>query len=170
MNIAVIIPAAGSSTRYNTAPIDEPRSKLDEDLAGRPVLQRTVELFNKRHEVGQILVAGPHDPDAFADFNLRHADKLAILGVTIVRGGPTHRYKTVQAALTHVSDDATHVAVHDAARPGTPESMLDRIFAAAERHAAVVPVLEIADTVKMTEVFEVEQAADPFAAILRHLC
>jgi len=166
MNIAVIIPAAGSSTRYNTGPIEEPRSKLDEDLAGRPVLQRTVELFNKRPEVGQILVAGPHDDEAFEAFGFRHADKLAILGVTIVRGGPVHRWQTVKAAIAHVSDDATHVAVHDAARPGTPEPMLDRIFAAAERHDAVVPVLDIADTVKKAEAFEVEQAADPFAAIL----
>lgn len=166
MNIAVIIPAAGASTRYNTAPFEEPRSKLDEDLAGRPVLQRTVELFNKRPEVGQILVAGPHQDEAFADFNLRHADKLAILGVSIVRGGETHRYETVQAALRHVDGDATHVAIHDAARPGTPESMLDRVFEAAERHDAVVPVLDIADTVKKVEPFETEEPADPFAAIL----
>ncbi|MFT5422930.1 MAG: 2-C-methyl-D-erythritol 4-phosphate cytidylyltransferase [Phycisphaerales bacterium] len=169
MNISIIIPAAGSSSRYNNDPSregEEPRSKLDEDLAGRPVLQRTVELFNKRPEVGQILVAGPHEKEAFEAFCSRHADKLAILGVTIVRGGPTHRYQSVQAALAHISDDATHVAIHDAARPGTPDEMLDRVFAAAERHAAVVPVLEIADTVKRAEAFEVEQPADPLAAIL----
>lgn len=165
MNICVIIPAAGSSTRYNTDPL-EPRSKLDEDLAGRPVLQRTVELFHTRPEVGTILVAGPHDEAAFEAFKFRHADKLAILGVTLVRGGATHRWETVKAALEHVPDDATHIAVHDAARPGTPEPMLDRIFASADRHPAVVPALTIADTVKRVETFERDKAADPLAAIL----
>ncbi|MFG0306983.1 MAG: 2-C-methyl-D-erythritol 4-phosphate cytidylyltransferase [Phycisphaerales bacterium JB040] len=165
MNICVIIPAAGSSARYNADAL-EARSKLDEDLAGRPVLQRTVELFHTRPEVGAILVAGPHDDDAFEAFRFRHADKLAILGVTLVRGGATHRWETVKAALEHVPDDATHVAVHDGARPGTPEPVLDRVFASAERHPAVVPAIAIADTVKRVEPFEREKAADPLAAIL----
>src|SRR5690606_4041484 len=65
MKIAVIIPAAGSGSRFRSdAPEDysdaaagfSGRSKLDEDLGGRPVLQRAVELFNKRDEVGAIVV------------------------------------------------------------------------------------------------------------------
>lgn len=80
MKIAVIIPAAGSSSRFNTGEdsILDPRSKLDEDLGGRPVLQRTVELFTNRPEVGAIIVAGPFDESAFARFELRHGDKLAL--------------------------------------------------------------------------------------------
>ena len=44
IRVAVIIPAAGFSGRYIEG-MEVPRSKLDEDLGGRPVIQRTVELF-----------------------------------------------------------------------------------------------------------------------------
>lgn len=171
MNLAVIIPAAGSSDRFKLAARaeghDAPRSKLDEDLGGRPVLQRTVELFTSRPEVSAIIVAGPHDDDAMGEFRLRHADKLAVLGVTLVPGGKTHRWETVRGALAHVPEACTHVAVHDAARPGTPPELLDRLFEAAERHPAVIPALPIADTVKrVADAPELAGDADPLAAIL----
>ena len=55
MNVCVIIPAAGRSDRFGTA------DKLAQDLGGRPLLMRTVELFTKREEVNSILVAAPPD-------------------------------------------------------------------------------------------------------------
>jgi len=172
MNIAVIIPAAGASRRFNTGPDADasllaPRNKLDEDLGGRPVLQRTVELFNTRPEVAAVIVAGPHDDAAFAQFELRHGDKLGLLGATLCRGGPTHRYETVKAALEHVPESASHIAVHDAARPITPSALIDRLFELAERHPAVIPAVEASDTIKRVGVDEVEDApTDPAAAIL----
>ena len=172
MNIAVIIPAAGASRRYLQASAalgEAGRSKLDEDLGGRPVLHRTVELFTKRAEVGLIIVAGPAEAGALAQFRLRHADKLGLLGVRICAGGETHRYETVRNALAQIPADAgvTHVAVHDAARPCPSEALLDRIFAAAERHPAVIPGVDVADTLKRVHPEPLEDAApDPLAAIL----
>lgn len=150
MQVALIIPAAGASRRYSE--LGGLRSKLDEDLGGRPVLQRTIELFVKHESVGPlihaIIVAGPHDDDEFAEFKTRHADRLSLLSAKIVRGGKTHRYETVKAALAHVPDDCTHVAVHDAARPCTPPEVLDRVFDMARDHSAVIPAIEVADTIK----------------------
>ncbi|MEQ8769254.1 MAG: 2-C-methyl-D-erythritol 4-phosphate cytidylyltransferase [Phycisphaerales bacterium] len=171
MNVAVIIPAAGSSERYIAAARAEgnesARSKLDEDLGGQPVLHRTVELFTNRDGVGAIIVAGPADEPEMDAFRARHADKLAILGVTIVPGGQDHRFESVGAALTHVPDSCTHVAVHDAARPGVPSPMLDRLFDAANHHPAVIPALPIADTIKRAaSAPELNPPADPLANIL----
>src|SRR5215471_1099273 len=115
MRIAVIIPAAGASSRYLAT--GGLRSKLDEDLGGKPVLQRTVELFTKHDDVGQIVVAGPADDASFEEFRQRHGDRLGLHGAKLVKGGVTHRYETVKAALAEVADDCTHIAVHDAARP-----------------------------------------------------
>src|SRR5690606_3000608 len=132
-----------------------------------PVLQRTVELFHKRDDVAQIIVAGPHEPAAWEAFRLRHADKLAILGVTLCRGGKTHRYETVKAALAEVRDDATHIAVHDAARPATPPEVIERVFAAAAKFDAVIPAVEVADTLKrVSEQAEAAAEADLADAIL----
>jgi 2-C-methyl-D-erythritol 4-phosphate cytidylyltransferase len=47
-----------------------------------------------------------------------------------------------------VPADTTHVAVHDAARPGTGNDVLDRVFQAAEKLSAVVPVVSINATIK----------------------
>lgn len=171
MRISVIIPAAGSSTRYNANnddPLGTTRSKLDEDLGGKTVLQRSIELFNTREEVGQVIVAGPHDADAFADFKLRHADRISLLGAMLVQGGKTHRYETVANALKVIDDSCTHIAIHDAARPATSAALIDRIFDAAKSHPAVVPGTPVSDTLKRVhpEPIEDESAIDPVASIL----
>lgn len=169
MNISVILCAAGASTRYAGGQdlLGSDRSKLDEDLGGRPVLQRAVELFCHRDEVGAVIVAGPHDEDAFAAFSLRHADRLSMLGAALVRGGKTHRAETVARALSEVPAGATHVAVHDAARCITPPDLIDRVFVAASNHPAVIPGIDVADTLKRVDPEGVDEGAvDPLAAIL----
>jgi len=169
MKIALILPAAGSSTRYNStdALLGSSRSKLDEDLGGRPVLQRTVELFHTRPEIDTIIVAGPHNREQFADFSLRHQDKLTLLGAMLVQGGANERYETVQAALAHVPEHCTHIAVHDAARPGTPADLIDRVIDAASRHAAVIPAIPVGDTIKRVATEPIEDpGADPLGNIL----
>ncbi|HYE03401.1 MAG TPA: IspD/TarI family cytidylyltransferase [Phycisphaerales bacterium] len=169
MNLAVIIPAAGSSRRYaESGPDLGDRSKLDEDLGGRPLLQRTVELFTKRAEVSLVIVAGPAEDGAYRRFSERYGDTLGLLGVRVCRGGPDHRYQSVAAALALVPDEGiTHIAVHDAARPCASETLIDRVLLAAERHPAVVPALEVTDTLKRVGEAEPGLAdPDPLASIL----
>jgi 2-C-methyl-D-erythritol 4-phosphate cytidylyltransferase len=162
---AVIIAAAGASRRFTES--GGLRSKLDEDLGGKPVLQRSVELFCKRDDVFTIVVAGPGDDAEFAEFKTRHADRLGLLGAVLVKGGKTQRWETVKNALAAVPADATHVAVHDAARPATPAEMIDRVFELARHHPAVVPGLEVGDTLKRaTKSDAPARPSDPLAAIL----
>ncbi len=162
MKIAVIIPAAGASTRFGAD-----QNKLDADLAGRPVLQRTVELFVKLESIAEIIVAGPHDDNAYNAFRQRHADKLGLLGCKLCPGGAAHRYETVKAALAHVSNDATHIMVHDAARPCAPVALIERLIEAGRSRQAVIPAVDVTDTIK--RVADDEAAAvdiDPLDAIL----
>src|SRR5687768_4613397 len=58
---AVILPAAGSSTRFGGA-----GSKLIAELHGVPVITRAVLAFVQRSDVQQILIAVPNDPFARA--------------------------------------------------------------------------------------------------------
>jgi 2-C-methyl-D-erythritol 4-phosphate cytidylyltransferase len=172
LSVSVIIPAAGSSRRYfdsaDAHGLKPVRAKIDEDLGGRPVLHRTVELFSQLPEVAQIIVAGPADAGAFAQFKDRHADKLGILGVVICQGGAVHRYETVLNALKLVQSSATHVAVHDAARPCASAALIERVFdAAREGHGAVVPGVDVPDTLKRVSTKPIErQGKDDLAAIL----
>ncbi len=156
--LAVIIPAAGASERYAQAVSAEQgvaiaRSKLDEDLGGRPVLQRTIELFVnlvvEDWDVATIIVAGPADEQAMKEFKTRHGDKLGLMGCKVCAGGKTYRYETVRNALTAVGETAcTHVAVHDAARPCASPALIERVLRAAEKHPAVVPAMDVSDTIK----------------------
>ncbi|HLP82903.1 MAG TPA: IspD/TarI family cytidylyltransferase [Phycisphaerales bacterium] len=169
MQICVIMPAAGASARYQAA--GAVRHKLDEDLGGKPLIQRTVETFTKFDDdeatISSIIVAGPHDDADFAEFTDRHGDRLALLGAKLVKGGPTYRWQTVAAALAHVPESCTHIAVHDAARPAVSFSLLSRVFRAARTHAAVVPAVSCSDTVKRTkETGESFGGDDPVASIL----
>jgi 2-C-methyl-D-erythritol 4-phosphate cytidylyltransferase len=168
MKLAVIIPAAGSSSRYLAS--GGLRSKLDEDLGGKPVLQRTIEIFSKFDSsfanISTIIVAGPHDPDAFSDFRDRHGDRLGLLGARLCPGGASARYQSVQAALAHVGE-CTHVAIHDAARPCLTHVLLDRLIDAALHFPAVIPTLDAMETIKrVEETGETWGGDDAVAAIL----
>ncbi len=137
--VAVIIPAAGQGTRFGA-------DKLGQDLGGRPLLLRTVELFTKREEVGAIIVAAP--PESFDDFRLRYGAQLGFHGVLIVAGGRTERWESVRNALAVVPAECTHIAVHDAARPGASAALLTRIFDAARVADAVIPGEPVSATLK----------------------
>lgn len=166
MKLAVILPAAGASSRYSAASASEvKRSKLDEDLGGVPVLHRTVDLFVKRDDVHTVIVAGPYE--GYDAFMLRHGDKLGILGCKVCKGGKEHRWQTVKAALAEVPEDCTHVAVHDAARPAAPMELIDRVFAAAQKYNAVIPGIDVPDTLKRVGLSEGDDGdIDPLDRIL----
>lgn len=156
--IAVILPAAGNSTRFGQG------SKVEADLGGRPVFLRSIELFTGRKDVAQIILAV--HPDAIDAFRFRWADRVGFHGVHVVPGGKTERWETVQRALSHLAEDVTHVAIHDAARPLTSKAMIDRVFLAAERFDAVIPAVPCSATLKRVTDAADTGRADPLDAIL----
>ena len=143
MKLAVILPAAGASTRFQGG------DKLAADLGGRPLLLRTVELFTRRPEVVQVIVAGP--PDDFEGFKARYGAALGFHGVLLVEGGRADRWETVLNAMAVVEPDCSHVAVHDAARPLVTDELMDRLLLAAEKLDAVIPIEPVSSTLKQIE-------------------
>lgn len=160
MKIAVILPAAGKSTRFGNSG----QSKLEVDLEGKPVFMRALQLFADRSEVGQIILAV--DPDRVDDFQMRWGDQLGFRGAQLVAGGKIERWQTVRNALAEVNDDCTHVAIHDAARPVASGAIIDRVFAAAEKVAAVIPGIPISSTVRRVGEAEMMASEDSMDAIL----
>lgn len=149
MNIAVIIPAAGLSKRFG----DADKSKLEADIASKPVLLRAIELFTSIDAVAQIIVAVDPDPGKLDTFKFKWADKLSFLAkpVKIVAGGKIERWQTVSNALAALDDNITHVAVHDAARPVASLDMINRVFDAAAHHAAVFPGVPVSSTLRRVD-------------------
>ena len=109
-NYAVILPAAGKSSRFH----DKHYKKVFAPLGGRAVWLHAAEKFVNRDDVKQvILVVSPDDTEYFRE---KFGANAAILGIEVVEGGH-RRSDSVAAALARVSSDADFVAVHDAARP-----------------------------------------------------
>ncbi|MBX3442073.1 MAG: 2-C-methyl-D-erythritol 4-phosphate cytidylyltransferase [Planctomyces sp.] len=138
---AVILPAAGSSSRFG----DPRRKKPFIELKGRPVWVRAVELFLSRDDVVQTLIVLPSDEIEF--FREKFRANLAFMNVEIVAGGAS-RAESVQNALARVRADVEFVAVHDAARPLIVKAWIADVFDAAIAHGAAIPAVPISSTVK----------------------
>lgn len=139
-NIAVIICAAGASTRFAGK-----EKKPFVDIAGRPAFLRSVDIFLNRDDVKQIILAiSPQDQESV---KIRWGATLSFAGVKITHGG-TERFETVENALALVNDDIDLIAVHDAARPCLTESWLDAVFALAAENDAAILASPINGTIK----------------------
>jgi 2-C-methyl-D-erythritol 4-phosphate cytidylyltransferase len=138
---AVILPAAGKSTRFRDAFYKKPFIPM----ANKAVWLYSAERFMDRDDVVQtILVINPEDREYFQQ---KFAANLAILGIESVDGG-AERADSVQAALARVKPAAEYVCIHDAARPCICSEWIDRIFAAAEKHGAAIYAIPVHGTLK----------------------
>ena len=142
---AVILPAAGSSTRFRGS---NERKKVFLELKGRAVWLRAVELFVNRDDVNQTIVAiSPEDMEWFKD---KFRPNMAFMDVEIVAGG-AERSASVFNALQRVRDDVDFVVVHDAARPLLVKEWIDRIFQAAQESGAAIAGLRVSSTLKRVD-------------------
>ncbi len=138
---AVILPAAGRSSRFH----DNSYKKPFAPLANKAIWLHSADRFLSRGDVIQtILVISPEDRP---DFLRKFSANIAILGIEVVDGG-AERADSVAAALARVKSEADFVCVHDAARPCITDAWIDTIFAAAEKTGAAIFAVPVAGTLK----------------------
>jgi 2-C-methyl-D-erythritol 4-phosphate cytidylyltransferase len=154
---AVILPAAGKSSRYG-----DKVKKVFADLDGRPVWLRAVEAFVNRDDVVQTLVVV--SPDDLDEFRARYGAHLALLGIDVVVGG-AERFHSVGNALAKLRDDVDIVAIHDAARPCVTPALIDAVFAAAAQTGAALLAVPVSDTVKRADARNVVAETVPRAGL-----
>ncbi len=135
----VVIPAGGIGSRMGA---EIPKQMLE--LEGKPILRRCVELFmDLPFEVHIVISINPALKDLWKEycrengFTFKH---------TLVSGGLT-RFHSVQKALKFVPEEAV-AAVHDAVRPLLRRDDLISFFEVAEEHPAVIPVLDVVDSMR----------------------
>ncbi len=138
---AVILPAAGKSSRFKDRHYRKPFAPLDH----RAVWLHSAERFLNRDDVKQlILVVAPQDRQ---EFDAKFAANVAVLGIDVVEGGQ-HRPDSVQRALDQVRPEIEYIAVHDAARPCLASEWIDKIFDAAVESGAAILALPVRGTLK----------------------
>lgn len=136
-----IVAAAGHSSRMG-------EDKLLMDLAGKPVLLRTLRAIDSTSLVDEIIVATRDDlllP--VADLCKRGC---VTKPVKVIRGGES-RTESVLAAALEADPRSELLAVHDGARPLIrPEEFDDLVRLGAQTYATV-PAVPIHDTVKTAD-------------------
>ena len=146
MRTIAIIVAGGSGTRFGA---QLPKQFLE--LAGRPILMRTIEAFGESCETGDtsldVIVTLPADQ---MDLWKQLCEKYAFsLPHRVVAGGET-RWHSVKNALAAVGDiaDVDVIAVHDGVRPLATAGLIGRVLDAARRDGAAIPVVPLNDSVR----------------------
>ena len=127
MAVALIV-AAGSGERLGA-----PRPKAFVTLAGKPMVEWSVEALRATPEVGEIVVALP-------------GGAAAPEGTVGVPGGAV-RSASVRAALDAAGAD-DHVVVHDAARPLVTPDLVERTLAALGGADGAIAAAPVTDTIK----------------------
>ena len=136
--VSVIIVAAGEGKRFGSA-------KQFALLKGKPVLDRTLEVFEEHMKVTEIILVVRED--WLREKYLSRYKKLA----AVVRGGEK-RQDSVMVGFNQLKpDQADIVLVHDGVRPLVGKDLISRIIEAAEQKGAAIPVLSVEDTIKQVE-------------------
>jgi 2-C-methyl-D-erythritol 4-phosphate cytidylyltransferase/2-C-methyl-D-erythritol 2,4-cyclodiphosphate synthase len=152
-SVDAIVVAAGSSSRMGG--ID----KLEADIAGRPLLAWTLDAIAGPAIVRRIVVvAAPDRVETVAG-----SDWLPGKVAAVVPGG-RKRHESVAAGVGALermtgADDPV-VLVHDGARPLVSHGLIERVAAAAAVSGAAIPVLPIAETVKVVAGGQIEATLD----------
>lgn len=141
MNFVIIV-AGGKGLRMGA---DLPKQFLP--IGGKPVLMHTLEAFYKADAAMRLILVLPQSQQAYWKslceeyaFSIPHQ---------VADGGET-RFHSVKNGLALV-DEAGLVGVHDGVRPFASIEVIRRCYAEAARYKAVVPVIDVVETIRMVQ-------------------
>ncbi|WP_409338273.1 2-C-methyl-D-erythritol 4-phosphate cytidylyltransferase [Corynebacterium sp. LK2510] len=141
--VVAVVAAAGQGTRLGA-----PLPKAFVDLAGASVLARSVAGMKASGVVDEIVVLVSPEMEDLA------REQLAGHDVTFAHGG-RERADSIFNGLSAIDaedNEGAVVLIHDAARALTPPEMIRRVVDAVHGgHLAAIPVLPVADTIKVVE-------------------
>ncbi len=103
-------------------------------IDGRESLLKSVELFLNRDNITQIQIVFP--AEQLEEAKRKYGGHLSFSGVKVATGGPKW-VDQLAAVVEKISPEATHVIVHDAARPAVAYSDIDELMAIAEKHTII---------------------------------
>lgn len=135
-----VIVAAGNATRMGG--ID----KAMTELAGMPVLQRSVKAFQDCDAIREIVVVTRQDLLVQVMGLCKDYDKVK----AVVVGGKD-RPESVSNGLNALSNKVKLAAIHDGARPLVSFEVIDRTVRAAHSYGAAAPAIPVKDTIKNTQ-------------------
>lgn len=116
MKVSAVVLCAGNSTRFGS-------DKLQLNIGGEKVWERSVRIFREHPEVDEVIVVGQGS----------------------IAGGAT-RTESAKNGLAAATGDI--VLFHDAARPFVTHQLISAVIQATREHSAACPALPVTDTIK----------------------
>lgn len=116
-------------------------------IGGKPVLMHTLEAFHKADAAMRLILVLPKSQQDYWKslckeyaFSIPHQ---------VTDGGET-RFHSVKNGLALVDEEGL-VGVHDGVRPFVSIEVIRRCYAEAARYKAVVPVIDVVETIRMVQ-------------------
>ena len=141
-----MIAAGGQGTRVGG---DEPKQL--QDLGGETLLSMAIKPFDECRRVDEIVIVLPGTVTETESALCIQVDT----PLRLVSGG-SRRQDSVALGVDNVCEDADVVLVHDAARPFCTVSLVEKVIDATIEAGAVVPAIQVIDTVKKADVIDTE--------------
>lgn len=114
-------------------------------LAGKPILMHTLMRFHAYDNAMQLIVVLPSEQRTYWEALCRQY--VFEVPHVVVDGGET-RFHSVRNGLSEITSSGL-VAVHDGVRPFVAREVLSVCFEEAAKSQAVVPVIDVVETVRM---------------------
>lgn len=131
MKTAVVIPAGGTGERFGS---ELPKQFVE--LQGKPLIVRTIEIFEKIEEIESIVIAVHSE---WFTYTKELISKYKLQKVKDVVVGGKERQDSIYNALhSKYIEDSEIVLIHDAVRPFLSEKLVHKIIESAEENGAVV--------------------------------
>ncbi len=151
-NVSAIIVAGGKGTR-----LSDTTKKQYIKLNNKEVLAHTIEVFERMPIIKEIIVVCPREDLDFVEDKI--CDKYKFKKVRVIEGGK-ERQHSVYNGIKSLSDDATHVVIHDGARPFLRQDDALRVTLKMLDNGASVLGIPMRETVKMCVGGEVIETLD----------
>ncbi len=138
-SVAVLIPAAGKGTRLGG------KRKQFRLLAEKPLLIRSLEVFQRHEAVDLIVIAVPPGEEEAV------REAVASEGLSKVKAvvaGGSSRQESVFLALQVVPDEVQTILVHDGVRPFVKATLVSDVIVGVEKSGAAALALAVADTLR----------------------
>lgn len=122
-----------------------PQPKQFLPLAGKAILQRTIERFHSVDPTFKYIVVLPEE---YKDYWLNHCKmKNYTIPFDVVEGGE-ERFYSVRNAVEKLPKQGVAL-IHDAVRPLVSKETIKRVLVVAQTEGAAVPVIPVSDSMRM---------------------
>ena len=139
--VGAIVVAAGVGKRMGGA------DKIFAKLAGKPLLARTVDVFQRCPAIDQVIIV-LHEDRLQEGWQLIKENRLS--KVSDICPGGVRRQDSVKEGLQKLCD-CQWVVIHDGARPCLSQTLIDEGLDEARQSGAAVPALSVTDTIKVVD-------------------